>query len=251
MNEIWRDIAGYEGRYQVSNKGNVKSLHYRGHYGEKIMKPVKHHSGYLIIQLGRKPRKIHLVHQLVAKAFIPPVEGKKLVNHIDGNKRNNCVENLEWVTYKENTEHAIRIGLQNPHNKPKRFGKGHYLSKPVLQYDLNGRFIKKWDCQSDVTRAFDSGSFTYCIDKPNKTFKGYMWRSYNGEIKLQIEPCNNKLLPYAVDQYDLNGKFIKTWDKSGIAAKELDVSPKGIRDCCIGRQKSCGGYIWKKSKGRE
>lgn len=249
MNEIWRDIAGYEGRYQVSNKGNVKSLHYRGHYGEKIMKPVKHHSGYLIIQLGRKPRKIHLVHQLVAKAFIPPVEGKKLVNHIDGNKQNNCVENLEWVTTQENIAHAIKTGLRNPHNTPKKYGKYNQCSKPVLQYDLNGKFIKMWDCQSDVSRAFNSGSFTYCIDKPNKTFKGYMWRSFNGTIKPQIEPCNNKLLPYVVGQYDLQGNLIKTWIKSSIAAEALGISAKGIRDCCIGRQKSCGGFIWK--KGRE
>lgn len=246
MNEIWKDIAGYEGRYQVSNKGNVKSLHYRGHDEERIMKPVKHHSGYLIIQLGRKPRKIHLVHQLVAKAFIPPVEGKKLVNHIDGNKQNNCVENLEWVTYKENTEHAIRIGLQNPHNKPKLFGKGHYLSKPVLQYDLNGRFIKKWDCQSDVARAFNVSAITYCIDNPNKTFKGYMWRSFNGTIEPIISPCKSRLIPYKVEQYDLQGNYIKTWDSANIAAKELDIPNKGIRDCCYNRQKSCGGFIWKR-----
>lgn len=246
MKEIWKDIAGFEGRYQVSNKGNVKSLRYRGHDIESLMKLSEHHTGYLIVQLGKKPAKICLVHQLVAKAFIPPVEGKKLVNHIDGDKHNNCVDNLEWTTYKENTAHAIKTGLRDPHSTPKKFGKDHYSSKPVLQYDLNGNFIKKWDCQSDVTRAFNSASFTYCIDKPNKTFKGYMWRSFNGTIKLQIEPCNNKLLAYAVDQYDLQGNLINTWSKSGDAAKALGISAKGIRDCCIGRQKSSGGFIWKR-----
>lgn len=251
MQEIWKDVVGFEGRYQVSNIGNVKSLSFLGHNTEKLMKLSEHHTGYLVVQLGKHPAKTYLVHQLVAKTFIPLVKGKHFVNHIDGNKHNNCVENLEWVNYKENTEHAIRTGLQNPHNTPKRFGKNHNSSKPVLQYDLNGNFIKKWDCQSDVSRAFASGSFTYCIDKPNKTFKGYMWRSFNGKIKPQIEPCNNILLPYAVDQYDLNGNFIQTWSKSATAAEELGVSAKGIRDCCIGRQKTCGGYIWKKAKGRE
>lgn len=249
MQEIWKDVVGFEGRYQVSNIGNVKSLSFLGHNTEKLMKLSEHHTGYLVVQLGKHPAKTYLVHQLVAKTFIPLVKGKHFVNHIDGNKHNNCVENLEWVNYKENTEHAIRTGLQNPHNTPKRFGKDHYSSKPVLQYDLNGNFIKKWDCQSDVSRAFNSGSFYYCIDKPNKTFKGYMWRSFNGTIQSQIEPCNNKLLPYAVDQYDLQGNFIQTWSKSSIAAETLGISSKGIRDCCIGRQKSCGGFIWK--KGRE
>ena len=181
MQEIWKDVVGFEGRYQVSNIGNVKSLSFLGHSTEKLMKLSEHHTGYLVVQLGKHPAKTYLVHQLVAKTFIPLVKGKHFVNHIDGNKHNNCVENLEWVNYKENTEHAIRTGLQNPHNTPKRFGKDHYSSKPVLQYDLNGNFIKKWDCQSDVSRAFNSGSFYYCIDKPNKTFKGYMWRSYNGK----------------------------------------------------------------------
>lgn len=246
MNEIWKDIAGFEGRYQVSNKGNVKSLHYRGHYGESLLKLSKHHTGYLIVILGKKPAKVCLVHQLVAKAFIPLVEGKKFVNHIDGNKHNNCVENLEWVTAQENVTHAIKTGLRNPHNVPKRYGKDHYSSKPVLQYDLDGKFIKKWDCQSDAARAFNIKSIGFCIDKPTKACKGYMWRTYTGEIKLQIEPHNNRLSPYEVNQYDMQGHFIRTWDNAHSAADKLGIPFKGISDCCYGRQKSSGGYIWKR-----
>ena len=246
MKEIWKDVVGFEGRYQVSNIGNVKSLHYRGHDYERLLKPAEHHTGYLIVRLGNKPAKICLVHQLVAKAFIPLVEGKKFVNHIDGNKRNNCAENLEWVTAQENITHAIKTGLRNPHNVPKRYGKDHYSSKPVLQYDLNGKFIKKWDCQSDVARAFNIKSIGFCIDKPTKACKGYMWRSYTGEIELQIEPHNSRLSSYEVNQYDMQGRFIRTWDSAHSAADKLGIPFKGISDCCYGRQKSSGGYIWKR-----
>ena len=245
MKEIWKGIAGFEGRYQVSNKGNVKSLHYRGHDVESVMKLSEHHTGYLIVQLGKKPAKVCLVHQLVAKAFLPLVEGKSFVNHIDGNKHNNCVENLEWVTTQENITHAIKTGLRNPHNVPKRYGKGHYSSKPVLQYDLDGKFIKKWDCQSDVARAYNIKSIGFCIDKPTMTCKGYMWQSYTGEIEMQIQPFKNRLSPLRVKQYDMQGVLIAEWSNANEAAKELGISVKGIRDCCYGRQKSSGGFIWK------
>lgn len=246
MIEIWKDVVGFEGRYQVSNKGNVKSLRFLGHNKERLMKLSEHHTGYLIVQLGKHPAKNYLVHQLVASAFIIPVEGKKFVNHIDGNKRNNCIENLEWVTAQENITHAIETGLRDPHKVPKRYGKAHYSSKPVLQYDLNGKFIKKWDCQSDVARAFNIKSLEFCIDKPTMTCKGYMWRSYTGEIELQIEPHNSRLSSYEVNQYDMQGNFICTWDSARSAADKLDISFKGISECCYGRQKSSGGYIWKR-----
>ena len=241
MKEIWKDVAGFEGRYQVSNKGNVKSLRFLGHDKERLMKLSEHHTGYLIVQLGKHPAKNHLVHVLVAKAFIQAVEGKNYVNHIDGNKHNNCVDNLEWVTHKENTEHAIRTGLRDPHNTPQKYGKDHHSSKPVLQYDLNGNFVKKWDCQSDVARAYNVKSIWFCIDKPTMSFKGYIWRTYNGTIEPQIQPFKNRLSPVCVLQYDLQGNFLKEWDNANTAAEALNLSAKGIKDCCRERQKSSGG----------
>ena len=108
MEEIWKDIKGYEGRYLVSNLGRILSLHYEGHDHQKIMRQSQHHTGYLIVHLRNKEsRKTKLVHTLVATAFIPNPDQKKYVNHIDGNKTNNCVDNLEWVTSLENSQHAI------------------------------------------------------------------------------------------------------------------------------------------------
>ena len=112
MKEIWKAIKDYEGKYEVSNLGRVKSLERTSRLNkkikEKILAPREHTGGYLRVQLSRKD---FYIHRLVAETFIPNPENKSQVNHIDGNKRNNRVDNLEWNTPLENNLHAIRTGL--------------------------------------------------------------------------------------------------------------------------------------------
>ena len=107
--EIWRDIEGFEGHYQISNYGRVKSFK----NGEVIIrKPHVDKDGYLqICFCDKSNHKWFKVHRLVAIAFIPNPENKETINHIDGCKMNNFVENLEWATRTENNQHAVRIGL--------------------------------------------------------------------------------------------------------------------------------------------
>lgn len=107
--EIWKDIKNYEGLYQVSNLGNIKSF---WHKKEVIMKQMNN-NGYSQLNLYYCGlAKKFYVHRLVAKAFIPNPENKPQVNHIDGNKQNNNINNLEWVTNIENEKHAIKLGLK-------------------------------------------------------------------------------------------------------------------------------------------
>ena len=108
--EIWSDIVGYEGHYQISTFGRVKSLK-KGR--EKILMPFIDKDGYFSIALSKEStvRKFK-IHRLVAQAFIPNLDDKPHINHIDGNKMNNHVSNLEWCTNRENNYHAIKMGLR-------------------------------------------------------------------------------------------------------------------------------------------
>lgn len=115
--EIWKDIPEYEGFYQISNLGRVKSLvGWNGHeYAkrEKILKQSLSTTGYYKVDLKRNgQRKSQKVHRIVAEAFIPKVDGKPYINHKDGNPINNSVDNLEWCTQKENVNHALKTGLK-------------------------------------------------------------------------------------------------------------------------------------------
>lgn len=120
MKEIWKDIEDYEGLYQVSNLGRVKSLDRKVNhiFGERIVKGIilKHSetTNYNAVMLNKEGivRKVN-IHRLVAKSFIANPQNKATVNHIDGNKRNNRVDNLEWVTQSENVKHSYAMGLAN------------------------------------------------------------------------------------------------------------------------------------------
>ena len=176
MKELYKPIPGYEDKYMVSNLGNVMSMNYLNTMKSKVLTPIKHHGGYLIIHLGAN--KIRLIHTLVAEVFIPNPDNKKYVNHIDGSKHNNTVSNLEWVTSKENMNHAIRNGLRDPHCTNQRSGKGNAQSKPILQYSKDGKLIKRWDCISDAARYYKCNPCTINNNAAGriKSVKGFVWK---------------------------------------------------------------------------
>lgn len=146
MQEIWKDIKEYEGYYQVSNFGNVKSLQRTVKAGryffdkdipEKILKSCNARDGYSRIVLNKKGKiKTKLVHRLVAETFLQNFENKKEVNHKSGNKNDNTLNNLEWVTSKENIVHAFLNGL-----KKGNFGQNNTRSRLVLNIE-NGIFYE-------------------------------------------------------------------------------------------------------------
>lgn len=111
MKERWKDVSGYEGGYMISNLGRVKSLPNVSRSGERVMNPTVSKTGYTQAHLSKcgKASKL-LVHRLVADSFITKVDGKHDVNHIDCNRLNNCVTNLEWCTRRENTQHGMKYG---------------------------------------------------------------------------------------------------------------------------------------------
>ena len=165
MDEIWRDIEDYEGLYQISNKGRVKSLKCGK---ERIRTPVINNSGYLNIILYKNTESQHrLVHRLVAEAFIPNLENKPQINHKDENKLNNCVENLEWIRHIDNCNYGSRNERV-----------ADSLSKPILQYSKSGDLIREWKSASEVERVLgiDNSHIIACCKGKRKSSGGFIWR---------------------------------------------------------------------------
>lgn len=251
MQEIWKDVDGFNGKYRISNFGNVLSVNFLNTGKDKLLTPKKHHSGYLMVRLGygdKRRQKNKTIHSLVANAFIPNPDNKRCVNHIDGNKTNNMVDNLEWVTHKENTQHAIRIGLMNPYTHKNRAGKEIYNSKPILQYDINGAFIKKWDCISDAARFYKCSPSTIinCAHGRCMSCKGYLWRQFSDSYPKSIIPPYNRLSQTPIEQRTKDGEVIKIWSGYAEIKKYCTFRISNIYSCVTGRQKTAYGYIWKR-----
>jgi hypothetical protein len=185
MQEIWKDIKNYEGYYQVSNLGRVKSLpkfHKTnnqycsiGYYSkERILKPTKKEYARVILN-----KKAYSVHRLVAEAFIPNPNNYPIINHKDGNKQNNKVNNLEWCTQSHNQKEAYRIGLKKPpmHNLHKT-GKLSPSSIPVNQFNKDNVFIKYYDGISEASRQTNilTTCICACCKGRQKTAGGFIWR---------------------------------------------------------------------------
>lgn len=181
--EIWFTL---DDCYAVSNKGRVKSLardvsNHTGiiHKPERILKQQTDRKGYARVSLGK--RKNLAVHRLVAKAFIPNPQNKPQVNHIDGNKKNNCVENLEWCNNQENQIHAVRTGL-NDHST---YHSGRPY-KPVLQIDLNtNKVIAIFKSITDAKKAVSPNSthnnIGMCCRGERHSAFGFKWSFANAE----------------------------------------------------------------------
>lgn len=188
MQEIWKDIPGFNGKYRISNFGNVMSVNYLNTGVNQLLAAKKHHTGYLVVVLSlgsRTSKKTCTVHSLVAKNFIPNPDNKPCVNHIDGNKENNRVDNLEWVTYKENTRHAIETGLRDPHKNNHPHGENTVNSRSVVQYTKDGKYVRTWGCISDAARFINAkpASIVNNAKGRTKSVKGYIWRYDNHSFK--------------------------------------------------------------------
>ena len=184
MEEIWKDIKGYEGLYKISNKGQVKSKARRGNWKETILKLSETRDNYFIVGLTQKGlQKTKRVHRLVAEAFIKNPLNKPEVNHIDGNKHNNNIDNLEWVTTKENTIHAYKHKLRTCESSARllgaysKRGKENPKSKKVYQFNRNGKLIAVYDSVREAERKtkISSSSISRCCLNKGKLAGNYMW----------------------------------------------------------------------------
>lgn len=171
MNEIWKDIEGYEGLYQVSNLGRVKSLPRKGTF-ERIIMPGTKAGGYLCVALYKDGKvKYYRVNRLVAEAFIPNPDNKPQCNHINEDVTDNRACNLNWMSSKENINWGT--GILRSHQKQVNHPN---MSKPVKQLSLDGALIAIWPSTMEAGRnGFDNSNICKCCNGKYAQYKGYKW----------------------------------------------------------------------------
>lgn len=186
MKEIWKDIEGFENMYQVSNLGKVKSLPRtilrkdgkKLQIKEQILKGSKDTKGYIQVELKKDgKRNIKVIHRLVANAFISNKDNKEQVNHIDGNKENNCISNLEWVTCQENIQHAWKNNLNVANYGEKH--PNHKLTEEQVKYIKEN--YKPRDKEYGA-RAL-ARKFNVSTGPIQNILSGKGWKSINGNNK--------------------------------------------------------------------
>lgn len=193
-NERWKDIEGYEGLYQISDYGRVKSLR-KKYYG--ILRTKISKQGYCYAAISNNNiREDFRINRLVAIHFLGKCKYKNLqANHNDENKLNNYYTNITWMTPAENCNYGTRN---------KRVGEKQHMR--VNQYDLNGNFIKTWNSLSEIGKVlnFSVSHISSCCNGYRKSVNGFLWKLYDGETK-NISPYQPKTL----NQFSINYKEVK------------------------------------------
>lgn len=162
MGELWRDVPSYEGIYQVSNEGQIRTVKTGAHLRPALR------NGYMLVKLTKgKKEKTFSLHRLVAQVFIPNPNNLPQVNHKDECKTNNCVSNLEWCTAKYNSNYGSRNC---------RMANGH--KKKVAKYDASGRLVDKYNSaiEASIKNGCDASCITKCCRGERKLHGGWAWK---------------------------------------------------------------------------
>lgn len=242
-NEEWRPIVGFEGIYEVSSEGRVKRV--KGG-ANNILKAYPNNKGYLGVDLHDCGRRWSAkIHRLVALTFIPnPMEYVE-INHIDENKSNNSVSNLEWCTRSYNVHYGsgAERGIQK-------------LKKVVCQYDFNGKLVKKWESAKFAGRevGIDSACIVRCCNGIMKTYQNHIWlydddpgkeEKLNTKIEWLKKDRNKsyaKKRPIA--RFTLKGEYVDTFPSVREAERKTGCNSSCIVTS-IKKRRQSGGYLWK------
>lgn len=252
--EIWRDVKDFEGLYQVSNLGRVRSLDKvvrrpdGGSYPIKgrIMGQFELRGHYLQVHLSKDGKKKDMkVHRLVAMAFIPNPDNLPQINHKDYNRQNNRLENLEWCDAKYNSNYSAC----HRHKTLPR-GKDNKLAKPIDMFDMQGNYKRSFYGAAEACRETGIGFSAICSCLRNEQFSagGHLWKlsSEDKDMKAYARKiiAESKSTKKAIAQIK-DGIVIRTFSNIREAFLQTGIQRAGILHCARGRFSQAGGYQWK------
>lgn len=228
---MFKDILvdGENTGYKISDSGVVVNK-----FGKELKQQIQNGYCHCTLNYNGKTKRMR-VHRIVAETFIPNINNKPYVNHIDGNRTNNSVGNLEWCTPEENAKHAVSAGLRMQGR-----------NRPVIQYNING---KKMMCfQSIIDASEQTGTsqskITMCCQRKRKSSNGYQWRYADDRQdieKIEVKwSSGNK-----VAQYDKDFNLIATYKSYSEAARAVNGYESAISRICSGTNQRHKGYYWK------
>lgn len=264
--EIWKAIEGFEGLYEISNQGVVRSSGREIVYADgrvyKYKQQVRKltlNKGYLYVTLRKNGQTYsRKVHRLVAQAFIPNPLKKTCIDHVNTNKLDNRADNLRWVTHSENMMNDItRRNMSNRlkewlADKIVKVKKEKGYIKKVFQFNKDGELIKEFDSMAEASKITGiclSSISQNCNGSTSYSHAGgYLW-SFNEIVAPYVNPQMKRYKK--IDLLSTNGEYIRTFTNVIEASEIMKVKKKGIHKCCRGDAKTYMGYIWKYNEKTE
>lgn len=238
VNEVWKDIDGYNGMYKISNLGNVYSK-----YVNRNLKHGKTRDGYPYVMLrDNGKQKCNLIHRLIAQAFIPNPDNLPCINHKDEDTGNYNINNLEWCT----------IAYNNTYNDVHK-KRALKLSKEVYAYNDNGELVYNYCSTREAARQlkYSAGDIWNCCVGSLLTYQNLVWSFEEltiEEVKERFiqsrKDKKNNSLSKPVNKFDMNHKFICLYPSAHEAGRQMNISPSLIAGVCRGEHKYTHGFIF-------